>query len=164
MKFLKKKSSQSGFTLVELLVVVGIISLLSLLITTNLPNITRQNALNSDVNVVISDLKAQQLKAMDGDMEGRTAPDNYGITITTATTYTLFHGGTFVQTDPSNLAITLDNSLQFVEVGESIIFNRLDGSVVGFNPLANTITLKDAISGIQKVITFNRYGVISSVN
>lgn len=153
-----------GFTIVEVIVVAIMIATLAGLVTINLLNAHRSSAINTSIAVILSDIKYAQLKSMAGDTEGRGTISTYGIHFNTYN-YFLFHG-TYVVGDPSNFMVTLDHSLSFSSINlpsSEVVFANGDGSVVGFQPSQNTITIQDA-DGKQKTITINSYGVITQVN
>ena len=81
-----------GFTLIELVLVMGIFSTLIGITSLSLFNIQHATALSADVNVFIADLKQQQLKAMVGESDG-VGGSGYGYGVHfTANNYTLFRG------------------------------------------------------------------------
>lgn len=153
----------SGFTLPELLVSIGIIGILISLVTINLTYSQRHASVNTTITTLVSDFKEQQIKAMIGDTEGRATSDDYGIYIMSGQ-YVLFHGATYTPGDLSNRAIPIETTLQFLNPNYAIIFSRISGDVLGYNPLANTIILRDTTNNEQKIIEFNTHGVITSVN
>jgi prepilin-type N-terminal cleavage/methylation domain-containing protein len=82
--------SAKGFTIVELLVVMGIFAILASLSTLNLSHAQHGSYVNATVDTLVSDLKRQQHKAMIGDTEGRGTASNYGIHFDPSS-YVLFH-------------------------------------------------------------------------
>jgi prepilin-type N-terminal cleavage/methylation domain-containing protein len=158
---------QSGMTIVEVLLVMGIFAILSGIVTINLLNSKQAASINTSLNTFITDLKQQQLKAMVGDTGGRSTVDNYGVYFG-STTYTLFHG-TAPQNDSSDLKITLGDSLQFSTgtntfTGSQVVFLKGSGEVMNFSSTNNQIIIKDTSSNKQKTLTINRYGVVTSIN
>ncbi len=157
--------SKKGFTIVEITVVLGMMTILLGYSVINLTSVQHSTYLATTIDTFISDLKQQQLKAMVGDTEGRGVNDYYGVRFQT-TSYDLFHGATFLSSS-SNPNIPLTNNIQFVNITfpqSQIVFNKGDGSVVGFTTGSNTVTLRNTVTGEQKTITVNRYGVITAVN
>lgn len=158
-----KKSFQNGFTFPEIVIVMGIIAILLGFATINLVQAQKSTALNSATDVLVADVRSQQLKAMVGDTEGRGSPDSYGIHFNTSS-YTLFHGTTYNANDPSNFTITLDTSLSFTLdnfPSGNIIFQRITGEISGFSQTNSSITLQTT-SGQNKIITINQYGVVTN--
>jgi type II secretory pathway pseudopilin PulG len=153
-----RKMRSAGFSLVEMVVVIGIIMTFLGLITVNLASQQRRVNLSTAVETFLTDLRFQQLKAMVGDKEtGMTATD-YGIYLSSSS-YTLFRGSSYVAADPDNLEIPLGQGLQFANSGKTIIFSRFTGEISGYNPVQNTIVLEDGNNNLTRTITFNAYGV-----
>jgi prepilin-type N-terminal cleavage/methylation domain-containing protein len=150
-----------GFSLIELMVVTGIFATLIGISTISLVGAQRKSYLNAAVNVFIADLKSQQLRAMVGEEDGSGAAADYGIHFETGS-YTQFRGsyGTtnFVSNLPGNTnVVTAFPSSQ-------IVFEKGSGEISGFINGTNTVTFQDPGSGDQKVVTINKYGVVTEVN
>lgn len=164
---MKRYSSykQAGFTLIEVIVVVSILLTLIGLIITNPLNLRESTSINTFVYTLITDIKNQQIKAMVGDTEGRGIPDTYSIYIE-PTKYTLFHGQNYSDGDSSNFAVTVDDQYQLLTIFPSnkIVFASGSGEIVGFAQNQNTINIVDTRTGQQKVITINKYGVVTGIN
>lgn len=161
MIFNKKKS----FTIVELTVVLGMIAILASYVVINLTSVQHSTYMATTVDTFISDLKQQQLKAMVGDTEGRGVNDYYGIYFQT-NIYYLFHGANY-SFSTSNQSIPLTNSIEVSATTfpqSQIVFNKGSGEIVGFTAGANTVTLRNIVTDEQKIITINRYGVITQIN
>lgn len=157
---------KKGFSLVELLLIMGIITILLSFSSLNLFKIKHNISLDTTLSVLISDLKHQQLKAMAGDTEGRSSHDAYGVRFY-QNHYILFHGADFSPTDSMNFTINLDNGVEFSNINLSdsqIIFASASGEFSDFNQEQNTFVIKNSLSNDQKTITINRYGVVVAVN
>ncbi len=150
-----------GFTVIEMALVVGIFFILAGLVTVNLFKFQHTSQLSSTLESFLADYKEQQIKAMVGDTDNTGIVANYGVHLQTSS-YTLFRNsyGT------GNFTVSLPSTLQFTTSFPSsqVIFTTGSGSLTSFTSGQNTITLKDTVDGSQKVITINRYGVISVVN
>jgi type II secretory pathway pseudopilin PulG len=153
-------SSQKGFTVVELLLTIGIFIVLTSIATVSLGKFERNASLSSEVNTIIPDVKEQQIKAMAGDGEGSGSISDYGIHIS-STSYTLFRG-TYVAGSSSNFVVSLPANIQLSTTFPSseLIFTKGSGEVAG----PNTITLTDMTNSATKTITINKYGAITSIN
>ena len=165
-KFWLNKDSNKGFTLIELLVVITINSILFAIIAFNLSGIQNSTSHNAGVNTIISDLKLQQIKAMTGATEGRSANDNYGIYFMTDR-YILFHGSAYSAAEPTNFTIELPENIRVQSTafhGNSVLFSKVSGEISGFTSGNNTIVIRETNLNSDKTITINRYGVITSVN
>lgn len=165
MNIFSKKQSNQGVTLIELMIALSIFTLLTGLVTVNLSNIYSTSSFEAVSQVLMADLKSQQMKAMLGDTEGRTSPDAYGVYFE-SNKYILFHGFSYVSSDPYNFPINLDGDLHFSTImfpSSSIIFSPLSGETLGYVNGADTVTLQDDSTGRQKIIQINRLGVISNI-
>lgn len=147
-----------GFTLVEISVVVGVLITLLGLASINLPNIQQKTSMSTTLQVLISDMKAQQIKAMIGDTEGRPSASAYGVHFE-ANQYVLFNGSTYSSTDPANFPVSLPSTLQSI-LPTDIIFSQVSGELAG----PSSATIQDITNGQQKTIHLNRYGVVAAVN
>jgi type II secretory pathway pseudopilin PulG len=150
----------TGFTIIELVITMGIFMIITSLVTINLLRAQHNASSSTTVTTLISDIKQQQVKAMTGDTEGRGTRDSYGIHFDT-NRYVLFHG-TYSETEISNFNVNLEGSLSFTGLtGDSnVIFSQGSGEKAGLN----SIVLTDSITNSQKTITINTYGVITEVN
>lgn len=155
LSFILRKSR--GFTLVELVVVTSIIIILLGLITISLVRSQQTASLISVTEILLADLKQQQLKAMIGDTEGRATSDSYGIHFD-ANQYVLFHGTTYSSSDTSNSVINLESNMQFNNPNYNIIFSKLSGTTS-----AITIELQDKTNSNLKKIHLNTLGVVNQV-
>jgi type II secretory pathway pseudopilin PulG len=156
----------SGFSLPEVMVVVAILIMSTSLVMGNLFSLRQSTSITTTVDSLIVDMKEQQIKAMVGDTEGGVTAGSYGVYFE-ATRYILFHGNTYSAADPKNSIVNLDGSIYFSSMtfpGTQIVFFPQSGEVAGFVDGSNTITVKDLKSTKQKVITLNRYGVVTSIN
>lgn len=163
-KFLKVwlvHSWQEGYSLIEITLVGAFIALLVGLATLNLFKFQHTSQLSATVNSFLADFKEQQLRAMYGDTNGTGTEANYGVYFG-STSYTEFQNtyGT------ANFTVSLPSGTQISTTfpNSQVIYLKGSGEVSGFTNGQNTITLKDTIDGSQKIITVNRYGVVTSVN
>lgn len=140
----------------------GIIAILVSFITINLLKPQTTASTSSSAQVLIADLREQQIKAMAGDSEGTGAAQAHGIYIE-STRYTLFRGTNYSAGEPSNFTIDLESGLALSTTlpQQQIVFANRSGEVAGYTAGSDTITLSHTQSGEQKVITINRYGAIS---
>ena len=152
-----------GYTIVELLVVMGLFAIFFGFASLNLLSVRSRTSLATTTEVLVSDLRAQQVRAMNGDTSGESQDINYGIYFS-PNSYVLFKG-TYSQADTSNFSVNLDEATITTTFSAStIIFNKGSGEVVGFDPNANTIRLSSTSSNTSKIITVNRFGVVTSAN
>jgi prepilin-type N-terminal cleavage/methylation domain-containing protein len=154
---------QSGFSLLEMIIVMTLMLSLLGFITINLVKSQRSVTINTTIDTLIGDMRSQQIKAMTGETEARTNADVYGVYFTSSN-YVLFHGLSYNASDTDNLTIPLDTEFTFNNPGKTIIFSRITGNVSGYSALQNTITISDSTNNQQKILRYNGYGAITAVN
>ncbi len=153
----------TGFTLVELLVVMGLVAILGGLSFINLVRPQTSAALSTNVQGIMTDLRSQQLKAMAGDSMSASAAQPYGIYVE-ANRYTLFKGAPYSAGDTDNFVVPAENGITFSSTFPSgqVIFTKGAGEVSGYSGSANTITVTNTLSNESKIITLNALGAVSS--
>jgi len=155
-----------AFTMTEMLIVMGMMSILLTLGLGNLLGSQRKSEMNSTLNSLVSDMREQRLKSMTGDTEGTAVINSYGVYFGT-NEYTVFRGSSYVEGDPANFVISLDPTLSFSAVtfpSDIVVFSAGSGEVMGYTEGQNTISLTDTTEGTTKIITINQYGVPTSLN
>lgn len=160
---MKNLSNQRGLTLIELILVVGIIVLLFGIGFVGITNIQVLTARSTAATVLISDIRNQQIKAMVGDTEGRASPDNYGVKLL-SDEYVLFHGNNYDPTNPDNYTIPLPDAHGMTSTfpNDEIVFASDSGELVSFLEGSNTVTIINNPSSTSETITLNQYGVVTN--
>jgi prepilin-type N-terminal cleavage/methylation domain-containing protein len=148
-----------GFTLIELVVTMGIFVALLSIATINLSGTQARTSLQSATEVFLADLKSQQLRSMVGEDGGGGSASSYGVHFE-STSYTLFNGASYSGADPSNFTVNLPANTQFVPVNSDIVFGIGSGEISG----DTVITIRRASDGVQREINLNKYGVVEAVN
>jgi len=156
-----KTTLHAGFTIPDLLISIAIFSILLGFSITNLPKTQRSISVLSSLNVLISDLRLQQLKAMTGDTQGSQTISSYGVYLGT-NQYTLFRGTSYSSADTTNIVVNLDTGLQIATPNATLVFLKGSGQISGFTPNgSNTFAIKNSQTGEIKTIMLNQYGVIT---
>lgn len=158
--------SRAGFTFVELLVVLGVVSTLIMVSSVRLLT-TQQRASETGVlTQVLSDIAAQQHKAMVGATGTEATAAAYGVRWET-NQYILFRGSVYSASDPLNVTIPLDGSMQVSAVtfpNSAIVFSQGSGEIMGYNTDQDRVTFTYMPTGESHTLEFNRYGVVTSIN
>jgi prepilin-type N-terminal cleavage/methylation domain-containing protein len=157
------KSKNSGFTLIELIVVMVIASSLLGFVILNLIGIQKTSEVSTSADKIVSDLASQQTKAMLG--AGSSSGINYGIYFpATNDRYILFQGRAYSQNDPSNYTVMLDSGVRFSSVnlpGNSIIFTYATGTISGYLSNSNSLIVGESDGLKTKTISINKLGVVT---
>jgi prepilin-type N-terminal cleavage/methylation domain-containing protein len=160
-----KRVAQSGFTIIEMMVSIGILLVLFALATINLSRLPSATSQAASYDVLIGDFRNQQTKAMSGynSDPAAAAGSAYGIHFGT-TSYTLFKGLAYSEGDPTNFVINLDPGLSFAGStfppawNNSVVFSTGSGEVLNYISGQDSISIKDEIIGGMKVVRINKYG------
>jgi type II secretory pathway pseudopilin PulG len=159
---MKINRTSFGFTMIELVIILTLLGALYGLISINLLGSSQKATLASTVDVFISDVRSQQLKAMLGDTEGRQRADAYGVLLL-QDKYILFHGPSYSPADPANYTVTLPANIfiqQTLFPNGELIFASGSGEIVNYSPAANSLIIKNITNADQRLIKFNRFGTV----
>ncbi len=148
----------AGFTLIEMTVVISIFVTLLGFITLSLVRSHQTVSLTSTEEILVADLRQQQLKSMIGDTEGRMNADLYGIHFD-SNRYVTFHGENYSSVDTSNSFFNLPSNIQFNSPNYDIIFLKRSGEIAS----PAIIDLQDKTNLKLKRIHINTYGTITQV-
>ena len=149
---------QAGFTLIEMLVVIGIIGTLVGLSTISLVKVQHNTTVTAAVDQLLSDMRTQQTKAMAGTEDTNGNANSYGVYIdSTNNKYVLFQGTTYSAGASNNFSVSL-TGITFSPT-ETIDFSQRSGEIGN----SYTITVINTNGSEQKTITMNKYGVVTSV-
>lgn len=153
---------KNGFTIVELMVSMGILIVLFALTTINLSRLPSATAQVTNIDTLISDTRAQQTKAMSGYAVGTPSQSSYGIHFDSSnTSYTLFRGDSYSESDQNNFIVKLDPNLTFFDdkfTGSQIVFSKGSGDAVGYLAGSDSISIRNEATGEVKNVKINKYG------
>lgn len=156
---------RKGYTLIEVMTVMAIAAILFTISTLSLNNVQQNTYQDTSVDILVSDIRLQQLKSMSGDTNFTGTTEPHGIHFGSES-YTLFQGDTFSPTDTANFEVSLNPNVTFSSVlfpQSQIIFTEGSGEISGFTNGNNTITLTNSISGENTTITINKLGAITQI-
>ncbi len=166
---MKNFKLKRGFTLSELLIVIAIMGILLSLTTINLFSAYYKNNLNTSLDVLLADLRQQQLKAMVADTQGASTRRAHGIYFK-SDSYVLYQGGltgnSYLSTDPFNFEVKPNEEVQFTNIflpNSQVLFASNSGEIVDYDPLLNYVTLKNIHTEETKTIRFNQFGTVDSI-
>lgn len=132
-------ADRQGFTIIELIVALGIFATLTAIGYIRSVDIERRAPIGATVDTLIADLRGMQTKAMTGAYQ-----NSYTISIPSYPA-------------PANISI----STTFP--GSVIEFVKGSGDIAGFIAGENTVTITQTLTGESKTISINRYGAVTSV-
>lgn len=153
-----RRSSNTGFSYIELLVVMGVIVLLAGLTFRSYRTITASKSLSGDAMRVVAEL----IKARSLTLASKNA-DQYGVHFG-ATSVTLFEGASYSVGNAGNVVSTLSPLLTISSItlsggASDVIFDRLTGTTAQ----NGTITLSSTDNSTSKTITIYETG-LSEIN
>lgn len=154
----RKIGETSGFTLLELLIVMGLFATLSAFAAVNLLKPQSQSDIFETASLLSSDIKNQQFKTMSGVDNKR-----HGVKFETGR-YILFSGEVYDPVDTSNVEVPLDLPIVISEanINNSEILFMKNGEIENFVDSQNTVTVENSSNGESNVIRINRYGAIET--
>jgi prepilin-type N-terminal cleavage/methylation domain-containing protein len=150
---------KSGFTIIELLVVIGLFGLLASFVVVNLMRPMTKASVDSSLSTLISDLRQQQIKSMVGSSDGLSSAQYFGIYFS-GSSYTLFHGTDYSAGDETNFVVNLDVNLNLSTTfpGNQVVFSRRSGEITGFVNGSNVITVTNTADGETSSFSLNQLG------
>lgn len=149
-----------AFTIVDLLLVIGLLAVVFSLTTVNLLGLQNKPSLSASVQKLLVDLKSQQNNAMVGDSGGGTSTYSWGVFIE-PNRYTLFRGAAYLAGDSYNFTADFDSNITLSTdfPNNTVVFNKRSGEVVNYSAGADSITVTNASSGESRTLTLNSLGV-----
>lgn len=153
-------SQQSGFTIVEMLVVMAIIVVLAGLSVISLGQPQQSTNTVNVVDTLVNDIKGQQYAAMVGVVGSASSQQSAGVYVQ-SNQYTTFIGSSYSAGNSYNYVLTVPTgvTLSTTFPSSTVVFNKGAGDVNGFTAGSNTITV--TTNGLTRVITITRFGAIT---
>ncbi len=148
-----------------MLVVMGISAILVAFSTVNILGLQQRTQLSSKLDTLVTDFRAQQVRAMIGEADDSGNIVARGIHFD-SNRYVLYRGSVYNPSDPYNFTVNLEGE-RFVNINfpnANLVFSPGSGEPVNFSPGEDSVTLQQESGGIQKTVTVNKYGTIISVD
>lgn len=155
-----------GISLIELVIVMSFFAILTSIITVNVFTTRGKSNVSDATNLLVTDLRSQQIKAMVSEVPTGSTPDSHGVYFD-RTRYVLFRGSTYTSSNLSNFAVSLSENIEISSItfsGSQVVFTKGNGEITNFTDGADTIRLRNTVSRQEKTIRLNRYGVVISIN
>ena len=151
----KTCTSSSGFSLIEVVVVLGILAVLASFALVISMESYRGSSFNDERSLLISMLQTARSQAMSGVCIGSecTGGVPHGVYIT-SNSLALFQGTSYNASDDNNEVVPFSNRAITLSGAQQVIFAEFTGDAT-----ATTITLKDA-AGRSATITIGSEGQI----
>ena len=143
----------AGYTLIELLVSIGILAVLFALITINISPLPSNTLQATNLGILLADIKSQQSLAMASD-------SSYGVYFESAS-YTLFKGSGYTQGLFTNTVVDLDSGIVFSDItfpGSVIVFSPGTGDIAGYAVGVDSFTIRNSVTGKSTEVKINKYG------
>lgn len=153
---------KKGFTVVELMVSIGILTILFAFTTINVTRLPSSAAQSASYDRLVSDIRSQQTKAMTSYDPAATPVGGkyYGVHFET-TSYTLFTGTNYSPSDTANYVVELDPNITVSATNfpnSQIVFTAGSGDVFGYLSGSDSVSLANSTTGEVKTLQINKYG------
>ncbi|MDQ5951116.1 MAG: hypothetical protein QG639_393 [Patescibacteria group bacterium] len=151
-----------GFTLVELLVVLGLFTVVFTLSNVSLSSMIARSSSQEFTQTLISDLSRQQNRAMTGEAASGSAT-SYGVRLT-ENSYTLFDGEVFSESSATNIRVQLPVDVQFENISlpqQQIVFQEDSGEISDFVAGQSSWDMRNTTTNTTQTFQVNRLGVIT---
>lgn len=154
--------AQAGFTLIEVMVVIGLFAVMMGLTAISINRPQAGASLDGVTNVLVADLNSQRAEAMAGDSGSGTTSEPHSVRIQ-PTVYTLFRSATYAAGAADNYDVTMPTGVTLATTlpSSQVVFGERSGEVAGYVNGSNTITVTHT-SGLSKVITINALGTVTT--
>ncbi|MCX6704385.1 MAG: type II secretion system protein [Candidatus Woesebacteria bacterium] len=142
-----------GYTLIELLVSMGILAILFAITTINISPLPSNTLQTTNLDTLLSDIRSQQTQAMTNDA-------SYGVHFEPGS-YTLFTGESYTQGLSANTVISLDSGIVFSNVtfpNSVIVFSPGTGDIVGYTAGADSFVIKSSVTNKSTTVRINKHG------
>jgi type II secretory pathway pseudopilin PulG len=152
-----KLKFQKGITLVEILLVIGIVFILSTILLTSFTNLRSNQAIMKNTETVVAVLRQARNQTLSSKNSSV-----YGVHFATST-ITLFTGGTYSSLNSTNQDFIFPSSDSILTTtlngnGKDVVFNRLSGET----SQNGTIVISSPRVSLTKTVTIYKTGLVES--
>jgi Tfp pilus assembly protein FimT len=160
--FSMSREKGGGFTLIEIVIILGVLMIVLILSTSALYTLTRKTDLDTSRDNIVSTLNTARNKTLAS--EGSAQYGIYFDTSLTPNRYVLFQGPNYVSRNLSfdeihNLSSSLEiSSISFNGVNSEVIFNRLEGDTDNYG----LVSIRSLSTNEIRIIYIYPSGEISS--
>src|SRR5688572_25382465 len=137
-------AATAGFTLMEVMLVVGIMAIFTAFVFSNVLRPQQRASLDSAVVQLVTDLRSQQLKSMLGESETGADADVYGVYFAT-TSYALYRN-TYPAGNSANFTLNVGPEINFVSItfpSSRVSFARQSGDVQSWSSTTNSVIVRN---------------------
>ncbi len=154
--------NKKGYTLVEVLIVIFIISILMMAAIVNYRSFQRGLELTSSTNDVIAALQLAQERTLSSKND-----DQYGVHFETDF-YAIFKGSDWNASDPDNEVVYFPSNVEYTDAWEgtttTILFNRITGTTSSTNDVILRLSDDHDQSRTIKVLASGRVGLAGTID
>jgi hypothetical protein len=142
----------------------GIIAVLFSISSILMLNLIPKATMTSTSEVIIAELRSQQLRAMSGETGLTSTAQDFGLRIANQE-YTLFTGA-YNELATDNYDVVVENpiTLSTTFANQQIVFSVGSGEIENFISGQDIINVTNNQTGESVIIKLNQYGVIESIN
>ncbi|MBN1262896.1 MAG: prepilin-type N-terminal cleavage/methylation domain-containing protein [Candidatus Pacebacteria bacterium] len=154
---------EAGLTLIEIIVVIGVLSVLFGLGTVVMSGFARQDRIEAEAKKITACLFQARVKTLAGYSYGQPTALNFGVHFESAR-YTLFGGIGFNPDNPLNQKFDLAPELAINDISlssDDCVFEKITGQVRNFDPVNNYFILTDRRGNQKRKISINKLGVVT---
>lgn len=155
------KSIFSGFTMVELLLVMGIFAILIALGSINYFSTYNQTNVGTTSDVLVADLRSAQNKAMSGSAVSSARPTSWGIKFF-SDRYVIFPGNSYQEGASDNYEVNIPSGILLSTTfpSDQVRFATGSGEILNYDSSLDTINLVSGSS--SEILELNLFGTITS--
>ncbi len=160
-KYFKNGKLLTGFTLIEIIIVIAILSAIAAIVVFNFPFVKKKSDLDNSVKEFVSVLELARNKTISSEGDSR-----YGVHLNTAVSpnqYVLFKGESYADRDvPADVIYCLPDTTEFYDInlgeGNEIVFDRPGGGVENSGSVSERIKSDAALN---KTVYIASSGLVS---